>query len=385
MAGFGRPRPMVSVFPSLTHVAVPSLLGELPHARPLGYEARYYHPPSGEVRGGFDAESEAAMAPYHGRPEGTLGHAAVYMLSRALAFGTIRWVTRQVQQADGPWLGYLAATDGVAHFLGREALRTTLGDIFERIAALRREHLDAHGYAPDVVVSSDHGMAFSDELRHLGPDDVGQVLRLDGFTAEPGPRQVVFAPMGDVGAGAAWCSAEHAPAVAHLLATVPGVELAMAARGGGCEVLRVRDGLEHAFVAWREGRYAYRPRHGDPLDLRERWSGLPAWADAPSLRAATWDAPFPCAPQRLRVGFGELVQHPAPVLFSMAKGWTFGPTVTHAAAQLRGGQVATHGALSADQSVGFAVSTCSGWEAGPLRPAQVFAPWRDRVVEGYAG
>jgi len=383
MPGFGEPRPMVSVFPSLTHVAVPALLGDLPHTRPFGYEARYFHPPSGEVRGGLDPDSERGMAPYRGRPEGPLGHAATYTLTRAMAFGQIRWMARQVGQHANPWLGYLPATDGVAHFDGREALGEAVADIFEQLAVLRETCLERDGVVPDVVVCSDHGVCFS-ELQHLGIDDVARVLALEGYTVGPGDRGVHFAPMGDVGGGAAWCGDEHGAAVANLLASTPGIELAMAAREGGCEVFRVRDGLEHAVVAWRDGRFDYRTVRGDPLDLESLWRGIAPWPDAQAVLETTWDARYPCAPVRLQEAFTDLVQWPATVLFSMAPGWTFGSAATYAASLLRGGQVATHGALSRAQTLGFAASTTGGWEPGPLRPASVFAPWQDRVLAGYA-
>jgi len=51
LPGFVEPRPTVAVFPSLTEVAVPSLLRGIFEERPPGYETRFFHPPSGEIRG----------------------------------------------------------------------------------------------------------------------------------------------------------------------------------------------------------------------------------------------------------------------------------------------------------------------------------------------
>jgi len=53
LPGFSEPVPSVSVFPSFTNVAVPALVGQILGTRPPGYEARYYHPPSGNIRGGL--------------------------------------------------------------------------------------------------------------------------------------------------------------------------------------------------------------------------------------------------------------------------------------------------------------------------------------------
>ena len=100
MPGFARPRPMVSVFPGLTNVAVPALLEDAFHERPFGYEVRYLHPPSGELRGGFDVPgAEAGLDPFRVRPDGTLGHGSIYALPRAAAWAQIRWITHRLSSA----------------------------------------------------------------------------------------------------------------------------------------------------------------------------------------------------------------------------------------------------------------------------------------------
>ena len=45
----------------------------------------------------------------------------------------------------------------------------------------------------------------------------------------------------------------------------------------------------------------------------------------------------------------DLVEFPAPVLFSMGSGYTYGPALTHAGSTLLGGQVGTHGGLGSEQ------------------------------------
>jgi hypothetical protein len=59
-------------------------------------------------------------------------------------------------------------------------------------------------------------------------------------------------------------------------------------------------------------------------------------------------------------------------------------------AEIIGGQVATHGALAAEESLGFAA--CSeedepdSWRDAPaLRPHEVLRPWRELVRAGAAG
>lgn len=386
MPGFEEPRPMVSVFPSLTHVSVPSLISGVFDRRPPGYEARYFHPLSGEVRGGFsDASSEAPFDPYQLRPRGALGQLAIYVLTRALAAGQVRWCTWRFQRERGPWLGYIGATDGVAHFEGREKLYLALKDIYQQIAEVREEYATHEGVVPGVVTASDHGMRFG-PVEHVDLRDVERMLTLAGFTpGRTGRKGVILVPVGDVGGGAVWCSPPSAPAVAETIAQVTGVELAFAREGDSALIYGVRDGLCRARLRWEGTRYLYEPIDGDPLDYLALWEELGGgWIEQGSLIRGSWQHRFPMAPLRVRRGLTDLVDWPAQVLFSMEDGYTFGPGIIYAATLLRGGQVGTHGGISYKQSVGFAATTEQRPDAGPLLPEQVFAPWAELVHQGSA-
>lgn len=379
--GFGEPRPMISVFPSLTNVAVPALVRSVFGQRPPGYEPRYYHPPSGTVRGGLsDPASEAALEPYRSRPRGSLGHLAVYSLPGALAYGGVRWITRRFQQEGGPWLGYLAATDGVGHFQGRDALVSAVRDIFGQVVHAADAYEAEHGERPGLVLASDHGLWFGD-LAHLDARVLEDLLGHAGFVAGRVAHDgVLLVPMGDVGAGVVWCEPERAVEVAEIVAHAPGVELACGVSGDGCVVFG-HAGESRARVAWRDDRYRYEAEAGDPLGYGHVSEMLGEWMTEAALVRATVDHRYPCAPQRLRGGFESDVDFPAPVLFSMADGWTYGPSLTHAAAVLRGGQVGTHGALSRAQSLGFAIATTPWEQPAALRPWDVFAPWADVLAQ----
>jgi hypothetical protein len=113
------------------------------------------------------------------------------------------------------------------------------------------------------------------------------------------------------------------------------------------------------------------------------------WASDADLFAASWSEAYPDALARVRHGMEDLVRTPAPVLFSMKQSWTYGPPLTHLGAEIIGGQVATHGALTADESLGFAACTNEdepeAWHRAPaLRPEQVLRPWRELVRAGAA-
>jgi hypothetical protein len=386
MPGFLEPRPSVSVFPSLTDVAVPALLRPIGGERPPGYEARWYHPPSGEIRGPGDPASEAAMAPFQGRPRGVLAQAALYVLRGGLAYAQIRWITHRFAREGGPWLGYVSATDGVGHFGGRSGLRRAFDGVLGAVDAVRREHRERTGLWPDVVLCSDHGMAFG-QLHHLSEHALAAHLASGGFRpGERGADGVVLVPWGEVGSGVAYVEPGRAPALAERVASAPGVDLAFGADGEGCLVFR-SDGAR-ARLSWRGDRYRHQALAGDPLGYAPLFEALArdgvldehGFAPDEALFAASWRAPLPDALARVRRGLEDLVAHPAPVLFSMRDDWTFGPALTHAGAVLLGGQVGTHGGLTAAQSLGFAAATeevADPWPGAPaLRSERVFAPWR---------
>ncbi len=379
--GFAEPRPMVSVFPSLTNVAVPALVRCAFDRRPEGYDPRYYHPPSGTVRGGLaDPVSEAVMKPYRTHPRGSLGHLAVYVLPETLTLGVVRFITRRFRQEGGAWLGYVAATDGVGHFQGREALFDVLRDVFDQVVRAADAYEEAHGERPGLVLASDHGLWFG-ELEHLDARALEDRLAEAGFVVgRVDADGALLVPLGEVGGGVAWCAPERASEVADVVARAPGVELACAIDGDGCVILGDQ-GESRARMEWRGDLFRYSPEVGDPLDYARVRAALGEWMSEAALQRATIDHRHPCAPQRLRDGFTRDVEYPAPVLFSMADGWTYGPTLTHAAAVLRGGQVGTHGALSRAQSLGFAIATEPWAQEGALRPWEVFAPWA-RLLAG---
>ncbi len=376
LPGFSAPAPMISVFPSLTNVAVPALLGGVLEVRPPGYEARHYHPPSGEIRGGFsDPSSESGMHMYRGHPSGTLEHFAVYALRRRLAWQQIRWIGYRFRRDGGAWLGYLGATDGVGHFGGETALWEAFADICEQVRAMVRRFEEQHGETPRVVLCSDHGLAFG-RLDHLDAAEVEERLRLVGFhPGKPAGTGFVLCPMGDVSGGAAWCAPGAAPELAQALVELPGVDVAACRTPTGARVFRVdAGGLAVANVKVRDGRYRYEPVTGDPLGvLGCGVADLEAEGATPAdLLARTWDHPYPDALVRVVEGLTDLVQHPATVLFSMADGWTYGPRLTHLAAATMGGQVGTHGGLSRAQSTGFVTAFGAGDAVDVLRARRVF-------------
>jgi hypothetical protein len=405
LPGFAPPVAQVSVFPSLTNVAVGTLLRPAIDIRPPGYEQKYVHTPSGTVRGGvLDHTAEPGLQPYRTRPDTAVGLVAIYALRASLSRTEARWVNLRFRMEGGPWLGYLAATDGVAHFDGREALRAAFVDVCAQVCAARDAYAAEHGVTPHVVLCSDHGMEWG---LHSNLDDetIRARLALEGFATDRlGPRGVLMAPMGEVGGGGLWSAPEDAVEVARLVSELPGVDLAVArepgstADRGAARVLRVVPGeTTEARIEWRPDDdglhhdYRYTPIHGDPLDLQPILAQFgDGWVPAGGLFAATWDHAYPDALHRIRAGLTDLVQHPASVLFSMKTGWSTGARLTHAGARVMGGQQGTHGGLNRQQSTGF-VAFCGEGPAfddlaavPAVRAEHVMSGWRELVRAGSA-
>ncbi len=399
LPGFARPIAQVSVFPSLTNVAVGTLLRPAIDVRPPGYEVKYVTP-DGELRGGLtDSSAEPGLAPYRTKPESVFGHVAVYALRSALSKQQVRWISLRFRLEGGPWLGYLAATDGVAHFDGRQALVDAFIDVCQQVVAAREGYAKAHGVVPHVVLCSDHGMEWG--LAHSLPaDTIADRLRLEGFTLDRLERGgVVMAPMGDVGAGALWTHEDDAAQVAELVSELPGVDLAVArepdstAERGSARVFRVRrGGLARARVHWRRGHHRYEDLEGDPLELADllRAAGASAdtWLDDTEQLDLTWAHAYPDPLHRISAGLTDLVQFPATVLFSMQPGWTTGARLTQATAELLGGQQGTHGALHRQQTLGFVAAAGEGPAFEDLarlpavRAENVLSGWRELVRAG---
>ena len=367
---------------------MPALIDRILGARPSGYEARYYHPPSGTMRGGLSApEADWPMAQYRPHPD-PLDVLAGYVLPRLMASREVARLMRRFVKEGGSWLAYASATDGVAHFAGREALLAAFRTLARHVVNARRAIEMEHGAAAAVVLTSDHGMAFG-RLAHVSDGVVSQALENAGFVAERAWPEGFFLPaMGEIAAGVCFVARDRAATAARTLARVEGIDVAVG-RSAEESALIVR-GADEASLDWRNGRYRYNASAGDPLRYRSVWAELrrcgavdgDGFVGGDALLAATWSHDYPDALHRIRRALTDLVEFPAPVLFSMRPGYTYGPPLTHAGSTLLGGQVGTHGALSSGQSLGFL--SVAGLPAPPpvVRAESALIPYRDLVIRG---
>ena len=297
----------------------------------------------------------------------------------------------RVANQRGGWLAYASATDCVAHFAGREALLAVLRKIARQITYTRDAIEREEGTAPPVVLTSDHGMAFG-PLAYVSCTTVSETLKAGGFVPGRSGRDGFFLPaMGDIAAGVCFVAPERAVIAAQLLTEIEAIELVIAR--GDDESAVVLRGTEKAIIDWRKGRYRYHATCGDPLRYRSIWTALvqngemdgDGFVDGDVLLAATWSHDYPDALHRIRRALTDLVEFPAPVLFSMGSGYTYGPTLTHAGSMLLGGQVGTHGGLRLEQSLGFLI--VAGLPAPPpvVRAESALIPYSDLVIRGATG
>jgi hypothetical protein len=389
LAGFCEPVPNVSVFPSLTNVAAAALVGPILGGRPLGYEARYYHVPSGTLRGGLgDPDTDRPLALYPDHAEGALAQLASYLFPRLATWAEVSWLVHRFVRQGGSWLAYVSATDGVAHFGGRDPLRTAFRDLALRIVDARRALEREHQIPPPVVLASDHGMAFGPVV-HVSSLEFARALEGAGFARESSPPEGFFLPaMGEVSAGVCFVAPDRAATAARALARLEGVDVTIA-RQTEHSALVVR-GSEEAVIHWRMNRYRYCATQGDPLEYLPVWSALDrrkevasdGFIDGEVLLTSTWSHGYPDALHRIRRALTDLVEFPAPLLFSMGRGHTCGPHLTHAGAAFLGGLAGTHGGLGMEESLGFL--SVAELPAPPpvVRTESALLPYRDLVVRG---
>jgi hypothetical protein len=389
LPGFCEPVPSVSVFPSFTNVAVPALIDPIFGSRPLGYEARYYHPPSATIRGGpGDPEAQRPMARYRSHPHGVRDLLAAYLFPQLMARREIGRLLDRFANERRAWLAYASATDGLAHFAGRDALLVALRNIAREITDARKAVARTQGAAPPVVLASDHGMAFG-RLAHMSCAVVSQALEDGGFVPErPGPDGFFLPAMGEVAAGVCFVTPDRAMKAARILAKLAAIDLVVARRDDASAV--VLRGTDEATMDWGNARYRYRATPADPLRYAPVWAALErdavmdadGFVGGDTLLTATWSHDYPDALHRIRRALSDLVEFPAPVLFSMRSGYTYGPALTHVGSALLGGQMGTHGGLGSEQSLGFL--SVAGLPAPPpvVRAESALIPYADVVIRG---
>jgi hypothetical protein len=363
---FKNPARMISMFPSLTNVAMIEILhaGDSP-----GYEDHYYDRESNRIlgtiqdrlQGGrfiqgtfretFDYHAPAfkgALA-YVAAPAGTVAVAHLDLSAFRKAFREFGG------KSDAPlFVAYIGETDSLAHLGGKKLLKSLLRALDRTVEELISE---SNGQL-EVEMFSDHGNNYADYESVKLNDAIDGA----GFKTEKslnGPNSVVLPKYGLVGASTLFTYPENRARLAEVCAKTKGVDFAVYQSGGNViELISVRG---RARVSRDGDRFRYEDEGGDPLGL------LPVIADL-KLRArvdargfasredwwlATMNHRYVDPLRRLFDGFSKYVKNRADVIVSYEDGYMLGSPFLSLFAQM----LATHGNLLRGETEGFAMST----------------------------
>ena len=395
-AGWPEPRPLVAPFPSMTNVGFVSLLSPLGSERMQGYEVRHYDPEQNKVVGGNPMKHKKYAGSWHSLFDASSTSA----WDKALAFlwpyhearNEIEQVEKLVLESPSErMLGYIGASDPLAHIKGDEPTVRLLLELSERVERLRQEHQAKYGRPLRVILLSDHGNGngkiqaaggVSRALKQAGLEPAGKLER---------PDDVVLVSYGVCGYGALFLAHDRAEVASRAMLGLEGVEIAAWITGEG-EMRVLGRGDSDALVRFHGKApvrsLSYEPRTGDPLHLEEartrlleagRLDGAGFGAEADWFEASA-AGDYPDAMTRLVDGLeGRFVQNTATVLFSYGPGYALGIRTARTGAWLLGGKLeGTHGGLDRVSSWGiYQRSDDDGRGVAPMRSDSALAEWAD--------
>jgi len=378
-AGWAKPRPMVSPFPSMTNVGFAAILRPF-GADPIpGYEVRLYDPDANTVGGGdafklkFDWREQFEV-----QLEGFWDKVGLYMAARTNTFTEMSRVDEYVMGTDDElMMALISSTDALTHFQGRAETVRILLQLSDRIEDLRRRHEELFGRSLRLVMISDHGNV-GDKVRT--PSGMNRVLKKAGLKPSKhleGPDDVVPVTYGVVGYGALYLDPANAEKAARAVLNHTGVHLA-AWRAGERELRLVSDDGE-ASLLWRDGEpeayYAYQVNEGDPLHLLEtvslmRLAGVvdeQGFASRDDWFEWTAFSDYPDSPTRLVESLnGAWVSNAATVIFSFEPGYAWGMKKVQVGAWVKAGRLeTTHGGLDRASTWGFFLTSDTDLETPP--------------------
>ncbi len=366
-----RPSPLVSTFPSTTHVAFTALFEPFGVGPADGYELRYFSKERNEMVGGSPLRYREQAYDWKGLVDikrRTLWEKLmVYVSPKRTARREMANIAElMLGQPREVTLAHVGSTDALQHIRGDEAAVRFLVRLEASLEQLKRRYLERHGRRLSVVLYSDHGNGDERVRKVRG---VKKLLRREGFRVKKRlrrPDDVVAPTFGIVSYGALFLEdADRAERAARAVVRSPGVELA--AWRTGPEEVRVVSADGAARIRWRDAGarrwLAYAPEHGDPLrygEAVERLGGqgeldAAGFATREAWLRATVDADYPDGPGRLVTALsGHWIKSRATVLLSLRPGYAWGLRTAHIAARVQGGRVrGTHGGLDAESSLGF--------------------------------
>jgi hypothetical protein len=363
---FKNPARMISMFPSLTNVAMIEILQA---ADSPGYEDHYYDREQNRLLGAiqdrlnggkFIRSSFRNTFDYHAPAfKGSLAYLAAPVGTMAVAHLDISEFRKSFREfcakSDSRmFVAYIGETDSLAHLGGRKPLKALLRSLDRTIEELVSES----GGQLEVEMFSDHGNNYAEYTEVKLNDAINSA----GFRTEKTLKDagsVVLPKFGLVGASTLFTYPENRARLAEVCAKTKGVDFAVYRSGE--DVIELIGGRGRARVLRDGDRFKYEDEEGDPLGLVPIIAELKARgamdAGGFASREDWWHATmihrYVDPLRRLFDGFSKYVRNRADVIVSYEDGYMLGSPFLSLFAEM----VATHGNLLRDETEGFAIST----------------------------
>ena len=349
---FSRPVKMISVFPSVSDVALTEVL----HAEKVpGYENLYFDVRRNQIAGGALSTVSKARIPYleildYDEP-GIFKGIAYILPVKTYRADLGRFLKRYGASDLRYYRAHVCSTDSLCHVMTPVAFRQFL---YEVDALLREIFLRREG-ALDFVVFSDHGNSQVLSVRI----DVEKFLAERGYEVGSSiqtEKSVVIPGFGLVGVMAVYCKPESALTLAQLLSRCEGVDFCSFLNQGAAEIISTKGSAR--ILAEASGQsLKYEPIDGDPLELssiqqrlvQDGLADRQGFVKAGAWFTATTEHEFPDAVNAIYRGLTNHVSNPANLLVSLKDGYHYGSKLFDKLVTLR----STHGSLRKSSMTGF--------------------------------
>jgi len=359
---FKAPARMISMFPSLTNVAMIEILqaGDSP-----GYEDHYYDRERNRILGTIQDRLQGGKFirgtfretfDYHAPAfKGAMAYVAAPAGTIAVAHLDLSAFRKAFRKSDAPlFVAYIGETDSLTHLGGKKMLKSLLRAFDRTVEELISE---SEGRL-EVEMFSDHGNNYAEYTSV----ELNDAINGAGFKTEKSlisPNSVVLPKYGLVGASTLFTSPENRARLAEVCAKTKGVDFAV--YQSGKDVIELVSARGRARVSRDGDRFRYEDAGGDPLGLVPIIAELKlrARVDASGFASredwwrATMRHRYADPLRRLFDGFGKYVKNRADVIVSYEDGYMLGSPFLSLFAQM----VATHGNLLRGETEGFAMST----------------------------
>ena len=349
---FSRPVKAISVFPSVSDVA----LSEVLHAEKVpGYENLYFDVQHNKIAGGAMSTVSKARIPYleildYDEP-GIFKGLAYILPIKTYRADLGRFLKRYAASARGYYKAHLCSTDSLCHLMTPNEFAKYL----QEVDSLLRDIFLQHQGTLDLVVFSDHGNSQVPSQRL----DVEHFLAEAGFQVESSlrsERSVVIPGFGLVGVLAVYCLPKNTPRLAQLFSQREGVDFCAFLDQGGVQITSAR-GSARILADAAGDRLKYERVKGDPLELSLFWEQLLREKQVDShgfVQADVWfnataEHEFPDAINAIFQGVNNHVTNRASLLVSLKDGYHYGSSFFNKLVTLR----STHGSLRKTSMTGF--------------------------------